>query len=80
VANGIPLTSATCDQVLPSVADQCVKDNGDLISAASDEAVDSCVAAVEDMACADVCDQEVGNPPACAPLIHDQTTDHITCQ
>jgi len=80
VVNGIPLSSATCDQVLPSIVDQCVQDDGDLIGAASDQAVDGCVAAFEGTACTDVCNQDVENPPACVPLTHDQSTDYITCQ
>jgi hypothetical protein len=80
VVSGVPLSSATCDQVLPNLADQCVQDDGDLIGAASKQDVDSCAAALEDMPCTDVCNQEVGNPAVCAPLTHDQSTDYVTCQ
>ena len=66
--------------MVPSIVDECVQTDGDLVGAASDQAVDSCVAAFEDTACTDVCNQEVGNPPACAALSHDQSTGYITCQ
>jgi len=80
VVNGVVISSAVCDNALPGLVEQCVQDDGDLVGAASDQDVDSCVASFEDTACTDVCNQEAGNPPACAPLTHDQTTDYVTCQ
>jgi hypothetical protein len=78
--DGPVFSKELCDLGLPDLVDECVAEDGALVSAGSKQTVDDCVAAYENFACSELCDQVPQDPVACQSLTDDRNTDFVSCQ